>query len=167
MAFDKLKDDSPGSIDLLRLCAFLAPEDIPLSVIRNGAEYLPEPLRTAAGDDTEFDSIIAALMGYSLVERKGESLSVHRLLRAVVMDGLSVKEKKRWAEAAVKIVNDAFPRDAHEFEMREICEPLLPHALSSANYAQELDVGAEAAGRLFNGAGLYLKQKAQYIEAKS
>jgi hypothetical protein len=55
LAFEQARASTPASADLLALCAFLAPEAIPLQVIRHGAEYLPTDcaLASAIGDDLQ------------------------------------------------------------------------------------------------------------------
>ena len=47
LSFQKVKEASPAAADLLNLCAFLAPDDIPKELLEQGAEHLPEAL--AAG----------------------------------------------------------------------------------------------------------------------
>ena len=83
MAFQQVERENPAAADLLRLCAFFAPDDIPLQVIKDGAKYLPEPLASAVANPLAFDKSLAALRHYSLVERKAEFISVHRLVQAV------------------------------------------------------------------------------------
>ena len=69
-------------------------------------------------------------------------------------------------EAAVQIVNDAFPSDSDDVRTWAVCARLLPHALAAAEHAEALQVVSEATGRLLNQAGLYLKGRAEFAEAK-
>src|SRR5215213_3476083 len=54
IAFARLREDSPAAADLLNLCAFLAPDDVPLEIFKEaaaktGAEATPaEALASAA-----------------------------------------------------------------------------------------------------------------------
>jgi hypothetical protein len=48
VALDQLRA-APGAPDLLSLCAFLAPDDIPRAILGKHAEKLPEPLSTTVG----------------------------------------------------------------------------------------------------------------------
>ena len=69
----------------------------------------------------------------------------------------------------MKLVNAAFPGDEiyHDPNSWPLCARLLPHALAAAGHAEALQVGLEAAGRLLNQAGLYLKGRAEYAAAKA
>jgi len=167
VAMDRVREESLEGADLLSLCAFLGPDDIPHGMLRDGVEHVPEPLAAAVRDDMKFNDALAALRRYSLVEVADEGLSLHRLVQAVTRDRLSEDDSKMWAEAAVRVVNSAFPYDSDAVRYWPTCSRLLPHALAAAERAEELDVGADAAGRLFNQAGLYLQGRAQFAEAKT
>ena len=66
----------------------------------------------------------------------------------------------------MQIVNDAFPSDSDDVRTWAVCARLLPHALAAAEHAEALQVASEATGRLLNQAGLYLKGRAEFAEAK-
>lgn len=160
----KKQEAAPG---LLNLCAFFAPEDIPLEMVRKGAEFLPEPLKRAAEDELKLDDAVAALRDYSLVECAGGKLSVHRLVQMVAREKLPEEEKKRWAEAAVLAVNRVFPYKEDDPATWAPSGLLWPHVSAGADYAEELGAGLDAVGRLLNQGGLYLSQVAQFDEAKA
>jgi hypothetical protein len=50
MAFKQLQQTAPAATELLNLCAFLAPDDIPRALFYGGREHLPEPLAAAIAD---------------------------------------------------------------------------------------------------------------------
>jgi len=69
--------------------------------------------------------------------------------------------------AAVKIVNDAVPGELlTHLASWPIIRQLLPHAKESATHALQLGIEPEATGRLLNEVGLYLKIRAEFVEAK-
>ncbi len=106
LSFQCLATESPAGTALLTLCAFLAPDDIPRDIIAAGAEHLPEPLRATVGDALAFDDAVAAIRRYSLLEAGSENtLSLHRLVQAVLRDHLDEPSRQQWAEAAVKVMN--------------------------------------------------------------
>jgi hypothetical protein len=160
------KAECAASVDLLNLCAFFAPDDIPLAVIVEGAEFLPEGLRKAVEDPLKLDETVGALLHFSLAERTGDALSVHRLVQAVVRDRLSPADARTWAEAAVCCVNRAFPQESHDVRTWPDCARLLSHALVSADHAEQLDASLKGAGRLLNQAGLYLHGRAELAQAQ-
>ena len=167
LSFERLEADSPAGAALLNLAAFLAPDDIPTSLISEGAERLPEPLAVAVGDPLALDTALAALRRYSLADVAGESLSVHRLVQAVVRDRLADGDKKAWAASAVVLVNAAFPYQREDPTTWAPSARLLPHALASADHVEALAAAPEATGRMLNEVGLYLRLRAQLPEAKA
>src|SRR5205823_6187108 len=66
LSFQRLKEEQPAAADLLRLCAFLAPDDIPITLLQRAAGKLPDRLRETLEDEIRFDKAIGALRGYSL-----------------------------------------------------------------------------------------------------
>jgi len=77
-------EKTPASADLLRLSAFLSPDEIPLDLLTQGASKIEGPLGAQLGQAAEaplvLDELLAPLLRYSLVKREPGSLSftVHR-----------------------------------------------------------------------------------------
>jgi len=166
IAFNEVMQLSSSGADLLNLCAFLAPDDIPVELLDSGVEYLPGSLAAVAGDPLAFDDAVDPLRRYSLVEITAGTISVHRLVQAVTRDRLDGDELKKWAEAAVRIVDEAFPFKINDVGTWPVSTRLLPHALAAAEHAEALDVASDSTVRLLNQTGLYLKGRAQFAEAK-
>jgi len=167
LSFQKVKKESPAAADLLNLCAFLAPDDIPREMLAQGAEHLPQRLAQAVNDPLALNAALAALRRYSLLEVGEGSLTVHRLVQAVARDRLDKKGKKKWAGAAVEVVNEAYPGNIQtNVEVWPWCARLLPHALAAGEQTKSLQVALPAAGRLMNQAGFYLKIRAEFVEAR-
>lgn len=90
---------------LLKLCAFLAPEDLPLDLLlEECTDGLPDELLPLFDDEIRSQAT-AALCQYSLLERRGDSLLIHRPVQAVTIESLSATDCKRWTEAAIKVLN--------------------------------------------------------------
>ncbi|MGH9754736.1 MAG: FxSxx-COOH system tetratricopeptide repeat protein [Blastocatellia bacterium] len=194
ISFQSLRDKSPAAADLLNLFAFFAPDAIrrewiiagtkhlpktlataaePIRSIFSrirGAKYLPKTLAAAVKDELAFDDIVAAFRRYSLVEVSAEqnAFTVHRLVQTVMRARMTDEECAKWAEAAVRMVNEAFPGgDFHEQpETWPLCGELLLHALSVAEQAEAFKVANEQTAVLLNQLGLYLQVLARYAEAK-
>ena len=167
LAFAEAERKSEASAQLMNLCAFLAPDDIWQRLLKDGAEFLPEPLAEAVGDALSWDEALGALRAYSLLEVKGEVVSVHRLVQAVVRARLDEAGRMTCAEAAVRLVNEAFPFDSDDFRTWPVCARLLPHAQSAERHAEEFGVARDATGRLLNQEGLYLRGRAEFAEARA
>lgn len=166
ISFDRAQEESPAAGELLNLCVFLAPDDIPLSILRDGVNHLWPPLAEVVADKLAFNKAIAALRRYSLVERNDESLSVHRLVQLVARDRLPIDEQGKWAEAAVRVVNTAFPQESSDVRTWAKCAQLLHHAAAVVESGERLQVDRAATARLANQTGLYFHGRAQYAEAK-
>jgi tetratricopeptide (TPR) repeat protein len=166
LSFRQAEQQAPAAAELLRLCAFLAPDDIPLSMLRDGAEHLPDALAVAVTDQLACNRVVAALRRYSLITKQDDSISVHRLVQLVTRDQLIEDERNRWAAAAVRVVNQAFPFDSDDVRTWPVCAKLLSHAQAATEEGEMLQVDAEATGRLINQIGGYFYGRAQYAEAK-
>jgi tetratricopeptide (TPR) repeat protein len=168
LSFQKVKQESPAAADLLNLCAFLAPDDIPRELPAKGLEHLPKKLAQAVGDPLTLNAALASLRRYSLMEVGKDSLAVHRLVQAVVRDRLDDKGKKKWAGAAVEMVAANFPEGDVDVkpETWPWCGRLLPHALAAAGHAEALAVALKAASHLLNQAGSYLNIRAKFADAR-
>jgi tetratricopeptide (TPR) repeat protein len=167
ISFQDVEKESPAAADLLNLLAFLAPEEIPRSLLAAGAKPLPEPLASVMKDRLELDKAVAALRRYSLIEATGDLLSVHRCVQAVTRDRLAEEGRKQWAGAAVKLLDGAFSFDKNDMKTWALCSPLLPHALASAARAERLKAAPEETSHLLNEVGLYLKNQGDFTEARS
>jgi tetratricopeptide (TPR) repeat protein/transcriptional regulator with XRE-family HTH domain len=113
LSFQKVEQANPAAAELLRLCAFLAPDHIPEELLKDGAQHWPPMLQQAVSDPFTFDQMLEALLTFSLVKRLAENhfLSIHRLVQIVQMDTMSQEEHRQWAERVVLAVNAMFPLD--------------------------------------------------------
>src|SRR5579863_3492312 len=80
----RISRENPAAVVLLDLCAYLAPENIPLDLFTAHPGLLPEPLDTAATDPLTFTDTITTLVDYSLAKRTPGGLTVHRLLQGAI-----------------------------------------------------------------------------------
>jgi tetratricopeptide (TPR) repeat protein len=166
ISFQAAQQESPAAAGLLNVCAFLAPDDIPIAALRKGKDDLPDLLAETVADELRFDEAVAALRRYSLIERSDDGLFVHRLVQMVARDRLLDKERLISAEAAVRVVDDAFPFDSDDVRTWPDCERLLPHALAASEFGEELRLAPKATGRLLNQMGGYYQGRGRYTEAK-
>jgi tetratricopeptide (TPR) repeat protein len=168
LAMEQVRNDSEAAAYLLDLSAFLAPDDIPLDLLRQGMDLLTEPLATAIADDWVWEDALTALQRYSLVDVSIEtdSFSVHRLVQAAVRDRLDQDSQGKWAKIAVDLLNAGFANGMQvNVKAWPLCARLLPHAMSALARAGELNLEMEEVARLWNQAGLYLGTRADFSQA--
>ena len=163
---DRFRDECPVATELMNLFAFFAPDRIPLDVIREGAKFLPRRLTAAIKDGLRFDKALANLNRYSLIDREGDNVSVHRLLQAVARNRLPSKRRGTLAKAVVELLNDAFPQKSHDVRTWSQCAQLIDHALVAGHHAEDLGLASDALGRLLNQAGGYLSGRADFWQSK-
>ena len=168
MALEKLPDISA---DLLTLCAYLAPDEIPLSIFKNHASVLPESLTELATDDFVMSETISDLQEYSLVEpsKNWAAFSVHRLLQLVIREtnqNLTHSNQHFFLTTAVRLINAVSPTGIYDYRTWDKYVPILPHSLIVAEQAEPLELELGVLGRLINQAGLYLQGRGDYIRAR-
>lgn len=164
ISFRRLEELLPEAADLLRLCAFLAPDRIPLDLIRPARGSLPSRLAEAMADEWHFDRCVATLLGYSLIRVETDGVSLHRLVQLVIRERLSEGEREAWAQRAVGVADAVFPSGrAGDFSPE--AGRLLPHAMAALEHAAGYTSGAIQAGSLLNRTGLYFSARGLYREA--
>ncbi len=156
LAFGQVEQANPAAADLLRLCAFLQPDAIAEEIITGGAAQLGPVLGPVAADLLLLNEALRVLRRYSLVRRDPEAraLSLHRLVQAVLRDGLDSAAERQWAERAGLALNATFPDIDHT--VWERCERLLPHAQVAATLMEQYSLASPEAVRLLHQAGSYL-----------
>jgi TIR domain/Tetratricopeptide repeat/NB-ARC domain len=163
VALDQLRA-TPGAPELLSLCAFLAPDDIPRALYGKHAEVLPESLGTTTRRPLAFNQAVGALGRYSPVTVTEDSPTVHRLVQTVVRANLSPEDRRQWAGAALLLIEASFPAES-EPAAWSACAVLMPHVIAVVDHAEAFDVEAEATAELCSRAGLYLWSRGQYRQA--
>jgi tetratricopeptide (TPR) repeat protein len=167
VSLDRVRTEAPLAEDLLTLAAFLAPDDLPRAVLAEHADALPEPLAAAVGDRLELPQVLGALRRYSLATVTADTLSVHRLVQAVVRHALEPALARVWAAAAVGLVRASFPDQADDVEAWPAAARLLPHALAATDHADVLGADPTATAGLLEDAGRYLDGRAEHTQAKT
>src|SRR5437764_4763970 len=129
LSFEKVEQLDPAAADLLRFCAFLAPDAIPEQLILDGASELGPRLQPIATDPSLLDEAIATLLRYSLVKRKPDeqTIAVHRLVQAILKTSMDAATQQAWAESTVRALDRAFP-DVSDYRNWLRCQQYLPHA---------------------------------------
>lgn len=162
VSLDRVRVDAPAAEALLRLCAFLGP-DIPRSLLSGHLDALP----AALADPEVFDTAIAVLGRYGLVESNRDTIVLHRLLQAVLRARLRAERRDaRQATTAVELVRAAFPDAVWEQAQWPECERLLPQLLAVCEHAERLTVAGEPAGWLLDRASTYLRARGLVTQAR-
>src|SRR5207248_5466005 len=148
-------------------CAFLHPDAIPEELLGEGADALGPLLQHTVHDALALDGAIKDLRRFSLLRRTHDSktLSIHRLVQAVIKDGMDENTQRQWAERTVRVVNGAFP-DGGILATWPTCQRYLPHAHVCAALIEQWDLACAEAARLLHQTGHYLLNRGQYQQAE-
>src|SRR6266568_8765209 len=116
LSFQQIEQQSPAAAEVLRLCAFLAPDAIPEELLTGGAAELGAVLRAPVADPFRLNEALEVLGRYSLVQRDGSThmLRIHRLVQIVLRESMDQQTQHTWAERTVRAVNAAFPEVDHD-----------------------------------------------------
>jgi tetratricopeptide (TPR) repeat protein len=148
LSFERLERENEVATALLKLFAFLAPEEIPRELARK-----------AAGSDLKLHEAVAALRRYSLIEGNRYGVTVHRLVQAAVRQELGVAaEEGKWADSAIRSL----------YRLRSLAGTarLLPHVQVAAGHAERLGVATDTTVELLRGAGTFLGDRGEYLSAR-
>ena len=163
LTFERIRQTHPAAIEVLYLCAFLHPDAIPEEVLAEGAPDLNPPLREVASDPLLLDETIAKLLKYSLLHRHPErhTLSMHRLVQAVIKDSMDETQQRQWAQMAVQVVNRVFP-DVELWVTSSQCQRYFSQAQVCAALIEAWDIACVEAGRLLTQLAYYLYELSQH-----
>ncbi len=168
LSFAQIEKRSSAAADLLRVCAFLHPDAIPEEIITEGATTLGRKVKAVASDPQAFNQAIGVLLSYSLLKRQPEAhlLSMHRLVQAVLKDGMKAPTYHQWAERVVQAVDHALSQEV-DYGPNSRYKRCLPHAQECAQLIEQEQLTSYADRRLLLKTGIYLKEHARYAEAEA
>lgn len=169
LSIEKLARVSPAALDLLRLCSLLAGDAIPEEIVAPGRADLGPHLRALANDLLAWDTTIALLRRFSLVERDHEAktLTVHRLVQLVVRESIEGPEQRGWAERAVRAVNSLLPDgDLGRHEIWVRWQRCLPHTFPCAALINQWQLTGADVYRLLYQTAVCLLVGGRYAEAE-
>ncbi len=128
----KVRQQLPEAEELLRCCAFFGPEPIPRDVFRWGAKATDVQIAALMQDSILFAQAIRELGRFALVTIGGRSISVHRLVQALLRGELGVAEQGRYRHDVHQILAAAAPPDPADERLWGRYRELLPHVTAGA-----------------------------------
>jgi len=107
-SFERVICTNTVSADLLRICAFLAPDGIPEEILFEGARAYTEGF---IYDSLVFDDALKILMSHSLIRRDSvhHRIIMHILVQDVLKNSMDEISSRLWAERTVFFMNAALP----------------------------------------------------------
>ena len=171
LSFEKVEQANPAAAELLRFCAFLAPDAIPEELFTESASELGPILEPVASNLSSLNTAIRELLKYSLVHRDPatNTLSIHRLVQEVLKDQMDEETQRLWTKRTVRTVNHFFPEvDVNKVDRNTLlrCERYLPHAQNCEKLIDHYKLVFLEAGQLLHNTGRYLRARSQNAQAE-
>jgi tetratricopeptide (TPR) repeat protein len=167
LSFRRIESLNPPAAQLLTLCGFFSPDDIPLSMIENASGELPEELAQGVIDTVSRGEALNLLDRFSLA-RTGEGIiSIHGVIAAMAKDRLDAEERLKWAAVALRIVSAAFSFDSQNPISWRWCAETLPHAITATLHAQSAGVTPREVVDMLSRIGRFLLKQGNYSEARA
>lgn len=117
LSFEQVEQADALAAELLRFCAFLDPDAIPEEILLEAARLSHAQENTTSPDELRINAAIEVLLRFSLVQRNAETetLTIHRLVQAVIQDAMDKGTQRYWAERAAQAVHKAFPQASNVY----------------------------------------------------
>jgi hypothetical protein len=168
-SLDRLRTRQPAAVQLLGLCAYLAPEPIPLDLFTDHPKQLPAPLEVAA-DPLAFAETVGALLDYSLARRTHAGLLLHQLVQAVIrQSGPDQPEDPHPLPVVLGLLCADLPEEIWTApENWPRWRQLLPHVLAAtAHHDDAKPTAASATSLLLDHAAAYQQTHGQPGHARA
>jgi hypothetical protein len=167
LARDRLADADPAALALLTLAAWLGPAPVPLALLTDHPDVLPEPLaaRTPALADHA-----ALLDRRGLARVTDDDLLLHPMVAGLLTDRTAAEHAAvgGWAAIAVRLLAAAAPeRPARDRSTWPTWRWLLPHVVAATDPARRLETVAAEVGMLLGAAGTYLAARGRSHSARA
>jgi Tetratricopeptide repeat len=128
----KVRQQLPEAQELLRCCAFFGPEPIPRDVFRRATQATDTRVSDLMQDSILFARAIRELGRFALVSIGRRSITVHRLVQALLRGELSPEEQSDYRHDVHKILAAAAPPGPADDRQWPRYRELLPHVTSEA-----------------------------------
>ncbi|MBP2339794.1 tetratricopeptide (TPR) repeat protein [Saccharothrix coeruleofusca] len=173
LSLRRLDQYHPAAAQLLAVCAYLAPDAIPLDLFTANSTALPDPLNAEAATPEGLSHVIGVLTDYSLVKRDHQTITVHRLVQLAVRRHTTATSSKGEHEQhslawVITLLHADLPGDVYRNPQAwPRWRRLLPHVLAALNHHPEIPGPAPAsASWLLDRTGTYLQSTGQFSQAR-
>jgi tetratricopeptide (TPR) repeat protein/Cdc6-like AAA superfamily ATPase len=149
---------------ILRLLAFLAPEEVPRQLVMTGViTFALEP--GVPFDDVDLDDSLALLGRYSLVALTPKGISMHRLIQQAIRLELSTADSQSYAAGAVRAILQIAPAAVTDPAEWSAVAALAAHIQVATGYAEHLEIALEDVGAARELLTRYLLSRGAYVLA--
>ncbi|MGD0239602.1 MAG: FxSxx-COOH system tetratricopeptide repeat protein [Streptosporangiaceae bacterium] len=122
-----LNDRLPEALKLLRCCAFFGPDPIPRDVFRRGTKATKTRIGELIEDPIQLARAVRELGRFALVKIDKRTLSVHRLIQALLRDELDSGEQADYRHEVHMILAAAAPATPDDSNLWPLYAELVAH----------------------------------------
>ncbi len=167
-------ENVPIAADILRVSAFLSPDNIPFELITIGASRLGQTL-SSAFDTSEYDQLtlyeaLEPLTRYSLIRLNTaeQTYNIHRLIQEVLKDDMDASEQFTWAKRTIEAISLIFPSIDEVTKMAAwfFTQRYFSHVLVCIKAIQYWNMNFLDAGWLLHETAAWLAEYGEYTEAE-
>jgi tetratricopeptide (TPR) repeat protein len=165
-SFKALAERSPAAADIVRVCAFLAPDAIPEEIFTQGGSELGEGLSSLCDKPYAWTEAIEVAGRFSLIRRNAAAkiLSVHRLVQSAQTDEMDADTRLLWSARVVRALDKVFRE--YSFVDQDVQRQILPHVQIAIHLVKELHFEFEAAGRLLFKTASWMYSREECAESQ-
>jgi len=131
LAADQLARDDPAAAELAGLCAFLAPEPVPVDLLTGAAAELPAELAARAADPIAWRQTLTQVSGHALARLDHRGLQMHRLTQAILRNRLTPEQAAATRQRAEAILAASNPGNMTNPATWPRWAQLMPHVLAA------------------------------------
>jgi tetratricopeptide (TPR) repeat protein len=147
----------PAVVHLLRVCALLAPDKLPIDQVLEHADRLGDPLASAARDPTSRAELLGALRRTSLLAADPDGTSrIHRLVQAVLLAYIPDPDRATLVARSIDLLCCLWPDDPGHPAIWPVCARLLPHLEAVFAHTRQQQLATPALAGLLRGARTYI-----------
>jgi tetratricopeptide (TPR) repeat protein len=163
LAFQKVEHEAPFAADVLRVCAFLAPDAIPEELV----------MQSLSTDSLTFHEAMRILRQFSLIRRDPQThtLSVHRIVQIILKEEMDMQA---WSQrigsliqALLHLIPDYKMTKNFDVQSQLQLQHYLPHAISCVSHIKERSIYSEHVEIFFYRLAVALQLWGEYEQAKS
>ena len=124
LSFERLAESYSVAASLLAYLAFMNPDEVLVDYLKDGATGFPQALQSSISDPFEWNQALSALEEFSLIRVFGKErskLRIHRLVQAVIQDGLEKSKRCAVESAVIQIGLASFPMLHEDLKERDKC----------------------------------------------
>ena len=164
LVFQEVENTHAQASKLLQLLSFLDPDGVMVAFLVAGAGAFETDLKQIILDDYELAVVLLVLEKYSLIkwDRVSQTLSIHRLVQAVIKDGMSDSDLTSTVKTVVELCDRSFPIEISN-KTRPLCrmyegqvvQPLL-----------RVDIRTKKCASIKERVGIFLREDGKYKQSE-